>query len=167
MNLGISRKKYDPCKMETILFHKEEWKMNESNWWTTSWNNMEIEFPLIYLLHLLLTNILINIYISRDHDEVTIDELCEEIFLFLQETTWSIQGRRGEKRSKRNCELSGPRRESGWMKCLTYRWLGKPECLSGVQRTYLKQRKEYWLISAVSWAVYHATKDNTWYQFKI
>lgn len=63
MNLGISRKKYDPCKMETILFHKEEWKMNESNWWTTSWNNMEIEFPLIYLLHLLLTNILINIYI--------------------------------------------------------------------------------------------------------
>lgn len=55
----------------------------------------------------------IYIYISRDHDEVTIDELCEEIFLFLQETTWSIQGRRGEKRSKRNCELSGPRRESG------------------------------------------------------
>lgn len=42
---------------------------------------MEIEFPLIYLLHLLLTNILINIYIyiSRDHDEVTIDELYEEI----------------------------------------------------------------------------------------
>lgn len=76
---------------------------------------MEIEFPLIYLLHLLLTNILINIYIyiSRDHDEVTIDELYEEIFLFLQETTWSIQGRRGGKRSKRNCELSGPRRESG------------------------------------------------------
>lgn len=76
---------------------------------------MEIEFPLIYLLHLLLTNILINIYIyiSRDHDEVTIDELYEEIFLFLQEITWNIQGRRGGKRSKRNCELSGPRRESG------------------------------------------------------
>lgn len=78
---------------------------------------MEIEFPLIYLLHLLLSDQYsdqyIYIYISRDHDEVTIDELCEEIFLFLQETTWSIQGRRGEKRSKRNCELSGPRRESG------------------------------------------------------
>lgn len=59
---------------------------------------MEIEFPLIYLLHLLLTNILINIYIyiSRDHDEVTIDELYEEISFSLENHMEYTGEKRGE-----------------------------------------------------------------------
>lgn len=49
MNLGISRKKYDPCKMETILFHKEEWPHGR---WTNRIDGhrgyTKIEFPLTY-----------------------------------------------------------------------------------------------------------------------
>lgn len=52
MNLGISRKKYDPCKMETILSHKEEWPRVEHERIELMDNIVEqrgcteIEFPL-------------------------------------------------------------------------------------------------------------------------
>lgn len=94
MNLGISRKKYDPCKMETILFHKEEWPHGR---WTNRIDGhrgyTKIEFPLTYHTPYQYIYIWpIYIYISRDHDEVTMNftELCEEIFLFFfsGETTW-------------------------------------------------------------------------------
>lgn len=165
MNLGISRKKYDPCKMETILFHKEEWPRGR---WTNRIDGhrgyTKIEFPLTYHTPYIWPTfwpIYIYIYFTRSrrgYDEFYRVVWGDISFFFSQVKPRGV-------RSKRNCELSGPRRES-WMKCLTYRWMGRPECLSGVQWTYLKQRKEYWLISAVSWAVYHATKDNTWYHFK-
>lgn len=137
------------------------WKMNESNWWTSrlykDW--VSINLPYTLPIYIYMTNIYIFHEITTRLRWILPSCVRRYFFFFSQVKPRGV-------RSKRNCELSGPRRESGWMKCLTYRWMGRPECLSGVQWTYLKQRKEYWLISAVSWAVYHATKDNTWYHFK-
>lgn len=76
--------------METILSHKEEWPRVEHERIELMDNIVEqrgcteIEFPLTSTSSAwpILWSI-IYIYISRDHEEVTIDEfLCEEIFLF-------------------------------------------------------------------------------------